>query len=93
MKKSKSIAITSFVFGMTFWIPLLNLIFGLLAVILGFKALSKIKKDPKVYGGKWFAVGGIALGITVYLGYILALGLCLTGYKEVCKSINLSFLT
>ncbi len=93
MKKSKSIAITSFVFGMTFWLPLLNLIFGLLAVVLGFKALSKIKKGPKVYGGKWLAVGGIALGIAVYLGYITALGLCLGGFKEVCKSLNLSFLT
>ena len=93
MKKSKSIAVTSFVCGLTFWIPLLNLIFGLLAIILGFKALSKIKKDPRIYGGKWFAVAGITLGAIVYIGYITASGICLAGYKEVCRVMNLTFLS
>ena len=93
MKKSKSIAAISFVFGLTFWIPLLNLIFGLLAIILGFKALSKIKKNPEMYSGKWLAIAGIVLGAIIYIGYIMALGICLGGYKEVCKAMNLTFLS
>ena len=93
MKKSNSIATMSFVFGLTFWIPLLNLIFGLLAIILGFKALSNIKKNSEMYSGKWFAVAGITFGAIVYIGYITALGICLAGYKEVCRVMNLTFLS
>ncbi|MBI2557925.1 DUF4190 domain-containing protein [Candidatus Woesearchaeota archaeon] len=93
MKKSKSIAIASFAFGMTFWIPLLNLIFGLFAVIFGFKALSNIKKNPEDYSGKWFAITGIALGAIVYIGYATGLGICFSGYKGICESMGITFLS
>ncbi len=93
MEKSKSLAVASFVFGMTFWIPLLNLIFGMFAVILGLKALSKIKKNPEAYSGRWFAIAGMALGAIVYIGYATGLGMCFSGYKEICESIGLTFLS
>ena len=93
MKKSKTIAVASFVFGLTFWIPLLNLIFGLLAIHLGFKAMSKIKKEPEKYEGKGFAIAGIVMGSLPIVFYIIGLGMCLLGYKEICKNIGLAYLT
>jgi hypothetical protein len=92
MKKSRAIAIVSFIFGLTFWIPLLNLIFGLLAIFLGIKAVIKIKKEPDKYGGKWFAIIGIILGALVYITYLTGVGMCLFGYKEICNNIGLTFL-
>lgn len=93
MKKSKAIAIVSFVFSLTFWIPLINLLFGALAVYLGIKALTKIRKNPDKYGGKGFAIAGIILGALPIFLYIIGVTICLIGYKEVCESIGLTFLT
>ena len=91
-KKSRAMALTSFVFGLFFWIQLLNLIFGALAVYLGFKSLGKIKKEPRLYGGKWFAIIGIVLSVLVYLTYLTGVGMCVFGYKGICTSIGLEFL-
>lgn len=92
-KKSKATAIASFVFGLTFWIPLLNLIFGAFAVYFGIKSLKNIRKEPTKYGGKWFAVIGTILGLLVYLFYFTGLGMCLYGYKEICNNIGLTQLS
>jgi hypothetical protein len=40
------------------------------ALITGFIALSQIKKDPRSYGGRGFAIAGIVTGI-IYLSVIL----------------------
>ena len=92
MKKSKAMPIASFIFGLTFWIPLINLIFGVFAIYLGIRSLSKIKNDPDKYGGKAFALIGIILGAVVYITYLTGIGMCLTGYKEICKFMGLQFL-
>lgn len=92
MKKSKRTAVASFVFGLFFWIPLINLICGALAVYLGIKSIKKIRRNPKQVGGKWFAVLGIVLGALVYATYVIGIGLCVLGFKEVCKNIGLLFL-
>lgn len=92
-QKSKSMALTSYVFGLFTWIPLLNLIFGVLAIYLGLKVMGKIKKDPAKYGGKWFAIIGIILGIIVYINYFTGLGMCIYGIKSICNAIGLTFLT
>mgnify|MGYP001565605404 CR=1 FL=1 len=89
MKKSKGMAIASFIFGLTFWIPLLNLIFGALALYLGFKALNRIKGEHNKYGGKIFAIIGITLAAIVYITYITGLGICLSGNKAICSFIGL----
>ncbi len=90
--KSQAMSIISFIFGLTFWIPLLNLIFGLLAISIGRNSLVNIKKDPAKYGGKWFAIIGIILGSLVYITYFTGVSMCLFGYKEICKNIGLGFL-
>ena len=46
------------------------------ALITGFIALSQIRKDPRVYGGRGFAIGGIIVGavfLVLYLLYILGI--------------------
>ncbi len=92
MKKSKAMAIASFVFSLTFWIPLLNMIFGALALIVGIKALLNIKKQPQNYSGKWYAIAGITIAGLVYITYFTGLGICLYGNKEVCKGMGITFL-
>lgn len=91
-KKSKTSALAAFAFGITFWIPLLNLIFGAFAVYFGYKSITKIKQEPDKYSGKWFAVTGLVLGLLVYLFYLTGVGMCFAGYKEICKNIGLTFL-
>lgn len=92
MKKSKALAVISFIFGLMFWVPLINFIFGALAIYFGFKAVGKIKRDPTKYKGKWFAVVGIILGAIVYIMYFTGIAMCLFGYKEICKNIGLNLL-
>ena len=92
MTKSKATAVASFLFSLAFWIPLVNLIFGALAIYLGIKALTKIKKDPDKYEGKGFAIIGIIFGALPMVLYLIGLGICFIGYKEVCKAIGIQFL-
>ena len=92
MEKSKGTAVASLVLGLFFWIPLINLIFGALAVYLGVKSLIKIRKEPSKYYGKWLAITGIILGALVYATYLIGLGMCLYGFKEICKNIGLESL-
>ena len=91
-KKSRARAIASFVFGLAFWIPLLNMIFGLLAIYHGVVSLKNVKKRPDKYAGKWFAVIGIVLGSIVYMTYLIGFGMCLYGYNDICKTMGLEFL-
>jgi len=93
MKKSKGMAVASFAFGLTFWIPLLNIVFGIFAIYFGVRALKNIKTNPKKFGGKWFAITGITLAILPITFYLWGLGLCLTGYKEICENMGLSLLS
>ena len=93
IKKSKATAIASLVFGLFFWIPLINLICSLPAIYFGLKSLSNIKKEPLKYSGKAFAVIGISLGCLVYFLYITGIGMCLAGNESTCISLGLSFLS
>ena len=52
------------------WCCSLGLLLSPAALITGFIALSQIKKDPKAYGGRGFALGGIVTGV-VYLSVLL----------------------
>lgn len=92
-RKSKLKAIVSFVCGLTFWIPILNLIFGVGAIYFGIKALTSIRKEPSKYGGKWLAIIGMTLGIVVWVTYLSGIGLCIIGIKGVCSSIGLKWLS
>ena len=89
MEKSKAMAIASFVFGLTFWIPLLNLIFGAVALYFGIRALLRIKSNPDKYGGKIFAIFGIILGALVYVTESIGIGMCFNGNKVICNFIGL----
>ena len=68
MAKNRNMAMASFILGLFFWMPLFNMILGPIAIFLGIKALIKIKKQPKKYTGKWYAISGIILGwIPIFL--------------------------
>ena len=91
-KKSKKSAIASFIFGLAFWIPLLNLIFSFFAIYIGIISLKNIKKEPEKYAGKIFAIIGIILGSIVYITYLIGLALCLLTHKTICSYLGLPFL-
>jgi len=63
-------AITSLVLGIASFIPLVGLLLGLLAIIFGIIAKSKIKKG--IYSGKGLSTSGIILGV---LGIIVPFAL------------------
>ncbi|MEK6891703.1 MAG: DUF4190 domain-containing protein [Nanoarchaeota archaeon] len=91
--KSSLKATISFIFGLTFWIPILNLIFGIGAIYFGIRALINIRKEPSKYSGKWLALIGLILGALVWITYFVGIGTCLSGNKGICSSIGLGFLT
>lgn len=91
-KKSDLKSIVSFIFGLTFWIPIINLIFGIGAVYFGIRALISIRKEPTKYGGKWLALAGLILGALVWITYLTGAGMCLYGNKSICASMGLKFL-
>ena len=70
-KKNSSSAIMSLIFGLFFWLPLLNAITSLFAIYFGVTALVNIKKNPAVYSGKNLAIIGIILGALPLLFYLL----------------------
>ncbi len=71
-------AILSLVFGLAaitigwlcFGLPL-----GILALILGVVALSQIKRNPALYGGKPLAIGGMVTGGIVLLVHLALLAI------------------
>ena len=93
LKKSSLKSIISFIFGLTFWIPILNLIFGIGAIYFGIVALINIRKEPSKYSGKWLALIGMILGALVWITYFVGVGMCLYGNKSICSSIGLGFLS
>ena len=61
-KKTLGMAIASLVLGCLFIIPLLGMLFSLVALILGIVALVKISNNKETLQGKGLAISGIVLG-------------------------------
>lgn len=60
-------AIVSLVLGIAglvlFWVPLIGLVLGIVALVLGLKAKKDSEQQPSVYGGKGLALAGLILGV------------------------------
>jgi uncharacterized membrane protein len=69
--------------GITFGWICGGLILGLLAVILGFVALTQIKNNPLRYGGKPMAIGGMVTG-----GIVLLIHLALLAFWIIMLAIG-----
>jgi hypothetical protein len=68
-QQQQNIAIVSLVFGIasvTFGWVCMGWLLGLVAMILGFVALSQIKRNPSQYGGKPLAIGGVVTGAIAF---------------------------
>jgi len=61
-KKTLGLAVASLVFGCFFLIPLLGLLFGLAALIMGIIALVRINKNKAQLKGEGMAIAGIVMG-------------------------------
>lgn len=88
--QQKTLAIASLVLGivsMTIgWCCYFGVLSGPIAIVLGFVALSQIKKDPKRYGGKGMAIGGIVTGGLYFL--FLALIILIYGLSFLVSGLN-----
>lgn len=62
-QKTHGLAIASLVLGCLFLIPILGILFSLLAIIFGIVALVAISKKKEVYKGGGLAISGIVLGV------------------------------
>lgn len=72
--QNQTLAIVSLCLGIASitigWCCSLGLILSPAALITGFIALSQIKKDPRLNGGRGLAIGGIAIG-AAYLALLI----------------------
>lgn len=70
VKPKNGIAVASMILGiigLLTAILLVGFLFALIGLILGIVALVKISKKPMIYGGKAFAIAGIALSVLTVL--------------------------
>lgn len=74
MSPSQTLAVVSLCLGIgsvtVGWCCSLGLLLSPGALVTGFIALSQIKKDPKLYGGRGMAIGGIVTSL-LFLGFYL----------------------
>jgi hypothetical protein len=74
LSPNQTLAITSLGLGIGSitigWCCSTGLLLSPAALITGFIALSQIKKDPRSFGGRGFAIGGIVTGV-IYLSVLL----------------------
>ncbi len=77
MAPNQTLAITSLGLGIASvtigWCCSLGVLLSPAALITGFLALSYIKKDPKGYGGRGLAIGGIVTGVIYLSVFVLIL--------------------
>jgi hypothetical protein len=50
-----------------------GLIMGVLAVVFGFMAISRINDEPRFYSGKGLAIAGIIIGVISFFGALLVI--------------------
>jgi hypothetical protein len=90
VQPQQSLAVASLVLGIVSitvgWCCYFGTLTGPMALILGIVSLVQIKNDPKKYGGKGFAIGGIVTGglYFVILAFIIVLygvGILLGGMR------------
>lgn len=75
--QKKGLAITSLVLGILSVATCLIFITGIPAMITGFMALGRARRQPAEYGGRGLAIAGIALGAAGILLTFVSLGLLL----------------
>lgn len=85
-RPDQTLAIISLCFGIASvtvgWCCSSGLLFSPVALVTGFIALSKLKKDPSRYGGRGMAIGGIVTAIiyfSVLILIVLIYGLAIIG--------------
>lgn len=86
VKKDSFKAKLAFWLSMGFWLPLFNVGFSLVAIILAVKALKSIDNEPKRNGGRAYAIIALIIGLTSFIGSILFLAVY-TYRKLTCDAL------
>jgi len=72
MKKNAPGALASLVCGIIsvvlFWVPVVGLVLGIVALVLSRKAKKKVTSAPETLGGGGLATGGLVCGIVGTVG-------------------------
>ncbi|USN45920.1 MAG: hypothetical protein H6502_02190 [Candidatus Woesearchaeota archaeon] len=61
----------SFILSLGFWIPLFNIGLTLAAVWIGARAIKRIQDHPKQFGGFGYALAGLIIGLSGFVGTLI----------------------
>jgi hypothetical protein len=90
IKREQTLAVASLVLGIVSitlgWCCSFGILTSPIAIVLGIVALFQIKNDPKKYGGKGFAIGGVISGGLYFV--VLALIILLWGFGVLMGGIR-----
>lgn len=76
----------SFWFGIFSWIPLFNFGLSFAAAFFGIKAIRRIISHPDKFGGKWYAIIGMIIGVSVFVSSVVFLAVYLV-QKMSCTQV------
>jgi hypothetical protein len=90
VKREQTLAVASLVLGIVSitlgWCCSFGILTSPIAIVLGIVALFQIKNDPRKYGGKGFAIGGVISGGLYFV--VLALIILLWGFGVLMSGIR-----
>jgi len=72
-QKDKTKSLASLILGLLFWVPLFNLFFGIIGLVMGLVALKEIKSNPNEHAGIGMALAGIVMCCIPILGGLFLL--------------------
>lgn len=76
------------IFGFVTSVILIGIPFALAGLVLGIVALVKANKKPNVYGGKGFAIAGIATGSLIVLVFPIIAAIAIPNLLAARRSAN-----
>lgn len=91
-QKTSGLAIGALVCGIVACcIPLIGLLIGIVAVILGILAMKQINANPAAFKGKGMAIAGLVCGgvaIVVWLIYVILFGFAFSAIQHCLQNPN-----
>ncbi len=88
-KKDKFDAKLAFYLSLGFWIPLFNIGLAIVSIVIGWKALAKMRKDPR-FGGRAYAIIALIISFSIAIGSIMFLAVYLS-QKLTCDVLPTLF--
>jgi hypothetical protein len=87
-RKTEKYGLQGFILSFPGLLPVMGLPFAITAIILGFRSLRNIRRNPSLYKGRCFAVFSIILGFTGLIstiigGFLVGLVIAMSNYNQM----------